>query len=482
MAHIGQHLTTFAKGTPDKPALKFGDRILSWKELVQKVTVAEGQIRHRSDRGSRIGLCLSDPVDLLICFLACTRLGRIAMVFDPEWLRAQLETVCGITSPDFHITDPIVRSFDRQDPLAIRSGAAAEMPPPCETDPFYVGFTSGSTGVPKGYLRNQGSWLESFHLSDVEFGMVPAARVVLAGKLVHSLHLYGAVYGLERGQEVVLLPQFDPKKLLREISGSPDGAILYATPTQVHYLAETAERHGTVDTLKQVLVSGAKWSDADRRVLGALFPATDLYEFYGASETSFVTVHGPHDPVPAGSVGAAANGVEIAIGAPEAPEPPGKDGPIWVRSALLFSGYVSGKSDDTRWQDGWLTFGDHGHLDDNGYLFVTGRTNRMVITSGLNVYPEEVEAVLTGNPDVAQAVVLGVSDPVRGQVLEAVVVLAREEANEGDLLTYCKERLAPGKVPRRFHFRKTLPLTAGGKSDIQKIKAELHRNGSSAQT
>jgi acyl-CoA synthetase (AMP-forming)/AMP-acid ligase II len=476
MAYIGDKLDVFARNTPEDTALICGGTRLNWRNLVGKIVAAEGYLRRHSLRGGRIALVLEDPVALVVCFLACARIARIAMVIDPQWPVAQRSAAKAATKPGLQIDDAVYKSFSDIDIDQQEGSAPADCVEPNEEDSFYVGFTSGSTGVPKGYLRNHGSWLQSFALSDREFETPEGVRIVLAGQLVHSLHLYGAIYGLASGREVVLLRHFDPRILLAEIARSKQGASLYATPTQVHYLAEAAKRSASLDTLRQVLVSGAKWREEDRRALNRIFPGAGLFEFYGASETSFITVSGAEDNVPPGCVGRAAKGVDIAIGDPAAPAPDGVTGAIWVKSDLLFTGYVCGTSDETHWQDGWLTFGDHGFLDGEGYLFLTGRANRMVITSGLNVYPEEVEAVLSDHPTVELAVVTGVSDPVRGQVLEAIVKLSAPLAEaEMELSRHCKNHLATGKVPRHFHFREHMPLTPGGKPDIRKITTNLVR-------
>jgi long-chain acyl-CoA synthetase len=248
----------------------------------------------------------------------------------------------------------------------------------------------------------------------------------------------------------------------------------------LHFLAETARRSGSVAGVKQVLASGAKWCEADQQAFKSVFPEARLFEFYGASETSFITLASPEDKIPRGSVGRVAPGVEIAIGDPSVPAGRGQAGLIWVRSGLLFSHYICGTAPETLWQDGWLTVGDHGFLDERGFLFLTGRENRMVITSGLNVYPEEVEAVLAEHPSVALAVVAGLPDRVRGHRLEAVVELSSPLAQADQiLLRHCRARLSAGKMPKHIHIRAKMPLTPGGKPDIQKIVADLVKNGGS---
>lgn len=487
MAFVGDRLDRFAKDRPDRTALVCGPVHLSWAELVRRIDHAGAQLRLKSAPGALVVLRQSDPVALLICFFACARTGRIAVVMDSHWPQTLTASVLSEIAAELVIDDHAWSGFLASADLPPDRGGQVEAPPD-ETTLFYAGFTSGSSGVPKGYIRSHGSWLDSFELSAGTFGIDKGSRIVIPGQLVHSLHLYGAVCGLSEGHQVVLHPRFDPRPVLSALGADRSPAVLYATPTQLHLLADAARRSGhqpgghpctgPLHGVRQVLASGAKWRDADRRALAEVFPQARLFEFYGASETSFITIAAPEQHAPDGSVGKAARGVEIVIGDPAAPAPCGTSGAVWVRSPMLFSGYLCGGSRDTRWQDGWLTVGDHGHLDEDGFLFLTGRENRMIVTSGLNVYPEEVEAVLEAHPAVALAVVVGLPDALRGERLEAVVKLAAPLVDtERALLQHCKARLASGKVPRKVHVSEDLPLTAGGKPDLRSVLARLTREG-----
>ena len=468
MAYVGQSLDAFASDRPDQTALKCGSDHWSWQALLDAIGAVEAVICRSTDRGGRVALLLDDPAALLVSFFACARTGRIAMVLDPAWPPGQQTDVLDEALPDLILDQ---RAYATAGSASLHGDADTKVNGGTarEDDPFYCGFTSGSTGRPKGYLRNHGSWLRSFDLSDLEFGIPARERIVVAGQLTHSLHLYGAVCGLERGHEVALTQRFDPRTLITDLSGCEHGSGLYATPTQLHFLTEAVERKGPLEAVRHVLSSGAKWQDQDRKRLARLFPNAQLIEFYGASETSFITVSHGDEAVPPGSVGRPPPEVGVAIGDPDAPLSAGTPGPIWVKSGLLFSGYLCGNDPETRWNGGWLTFGDEGYFDGRGYLFLPGRTNRMIVTSGLNVYPEEIEAVLMAHPAVAGAVAAGLDDPVRGMRLEAAVQLQKPIENARDvLLAHCRQGLAVAKLPRRIHIFEQLPQTAGGKLDIQR--------------
>ena len=115
-------------------------------------------------------------------------------------------------------------------------------------------------------------------------------------------------------------------------------------------------------------------------------------------------------------------------------------------------------------KDGWYHSGDLGRLDEEGYLYVLGRADDMIITGGLNVYPSEVETVLLNHPKVQEAAVVGIPDPSRGQALRAIVVLKHgETATHQEILSFCKERLASFKIPRQLEFKDSLPKSSSGK-------------------
>ncbi len=469
MAFVGDSLKDHARARLKKRALTCDPRSWTWIDLFEEVEGLAGKLASRMPAGGRVALCLTDPADLLIAFLAVIRRGGLAMVFDPAWPPARRSWVERETAPDLVLDASSLVEFRDWTPQSSGSPKA-----PDETALFYAGFTSGSTGDPKGYCRTHRSWLKSFELSRAEFAIGPRNRIVIPGSLVHSLHLYGAVHGLHAGSSVVLCPRFSPKTLAEQLREA-DGTVFYATPTQMHYVAEELKRSGPAATVGLVLASGAKWRAEDRRAMAAVFPKARLVEFYGASEMSFITVSAPEDPVPDRSVGRAAAGVSIRIGEPGSlAVPPRTIGAIWVKSGLLFDRYICGGGDEVHCQDGWLTVGDHGYFDDNGFLYLAGREKRMIVTSGLNIYPEEVEQVLASHPAVRAAAVFGVPDPVRGSRLVAAVAPEPDaRIDESELRRLCLVALGRSRTPRSFHMIIDWPLTPGGKTDVQKLEDKL---------
>ncbi|MBO6757994.1 MAG: AMP-binding protein [Roseibium sp.] len=472
MVFVGSPLSARAAKRPRDPALSCGSRVWAWDNLETSVGRRAAAVSSAYPKGARIGLDLADPAELLIAFLAVARAGHMAMIFDPGWPMARREAVVNAVRPD-GILDTSAFDDVGAGSWCVPGQARVRSEMPAADDLFYVGFTSGSTGLPKGFCRSHGSWLASFDVSAAEFPIGPHDHVLIPGSLQHSLHLYGAVHAVHVGARVSLAPRFDPKALVRMLAGG-GVSVLYATPTQLHYLDRELGRTGAMAGPRLVLASGAKWRAEDRRDMARRFPDARLVEFYGASETSFIAVSGPEEPVPDGSVGRTAAGVRVRIGPPGGSIPAGDPGPIWVKSPMLFSRYLCGSDDSTRWRDGWLTVGDHGYLDEDGFLYLTGREGRMIVTSGLNIYPEEVEKLLETHPGVDAAAVFGLADEVRGQKLVAAVKPAHgTRVSEDGLRRHCLTALGRSRTPRRFHVTEPWPLTAGGKTDLKKLKALL---------
>ncbi|MDQ0510573.1 AMP-binding protein [Ancylobacter amanitiformis] len=463
MAHrIGDRLDALALEAPERPALICGEEMLTRAAFAVRVARWRGRIASRVAPGADVALGMGNSPDLVAAFFACATGGRAALVYDPSWpatYRASIDAALG-------------------SPLALAEGDAADAAPVPAVEvspdqPFYVGFTSGSTGVPKGYRRAHRSWIDSFAVSEEVFGLSGDDVILAPGGLSASLHLYGVVHALHIGATAVMLRQFLPLRAL-ELIARHDVTALYATPTQLQMLTKVAAAEGlTCPTIRRILISGAKWRSETRAAVAAVFPHAGIAEFYGASEMSFITLVRPGETPPPGSVGRAAPGVALAIRDEAGRDlPAGETGAIWVASTMLFDAYACGGGAETRRAGAFLTIGDHGRLDAAGYLTLAGRERRMLVTAGMNVYPEEVEAVLAAAPGIEEAVVLGLPDPLRG--VEMVAVLRGPgAAGEATLRAHARAHLPTAKLPRRFLALEDWPRTSGGKVDLPVLQRRV---------
>lgn len=390
-------------------------------------------------------------IDQMVSFMGIVSSGRCAAVSDPDWpstVRANVQNAF--------------------------STAPATSTAPTPTGPFYIGFTSGSTGMPKGFRRHHQSWTESLRVCLDTFGPDAASCVMAPGRFSHSLFLFGMVLGLWSGAGVVVQERFSAARLMDTLR-SGRTPCLVAVPSQLLLMLELAARRTLppIDGVRLILISGARWMRDRTSALQTLFPNARIVEFYGASETSFMAWMDADASAPPQAVGKPFSNVDIDI---RQPQPPQGTGQIFVRSPMLFMDYVGDTPDNTAAvRDGeWLSVRDMGYVDAQGYLCMVGRENRMVVTQGKNLFPEEVEAVLLSCPEVTHASVQGVPDPIRGQQVIAVVCTKTPATtlSAAMLAEVCRAQLESYKVPKRFFICTDWPMTASGKTDHAALAAK----------
>ena len=380
----------------------------------------------------------------MVSFLAIITSGRCAAVSDPDWPSAVRQNVQQTFS-----TEP------------------ATPPAPTPTSPFYIGFTSGSTGIPKGFRRHHQSWTESLQVCIDTFGADAASCVLAPGRFSHSLFLFGMMLGLWSGAGVVVQERFSAARMMDTLKQGRTPCLV-AVPSQLLLMLELAARRAIapMEDVRLILISGARWMRDRTEQLQALFPKARIVEFYGASETSFMAWMDANASAPPNAVGKPFGNVEIDI---RHPTPPLGTGQIFVRSPMLFMDYVGPQTDHTAAvRDGdWLSVRDMGYFDPHGFLCLVGRENRMVVTQGKNLFPEELEAVLMTCPGIAQASVHGVPDPIRGQQVVAVIQPhpTDTQVTTQQLSAACRAQLESYKVPKRFLMCADWPFTASGKTD-----------------
>ncbi|CAO3410223.1 class I adenylate-forming enzyme family protein [Azospirillum largimobile] len=451
-----------AGSRPGHPALVFDGQSVSYGTLLEQVLRAGAGVAAlpTGDVPPRVALSLGNRGELPALFFGIVAAGGIVGLLDPKWSAAQTAAALDSFRPDLHLSTGTAAAW------IAGQQAGWTIPPVDPKTPFLVGFTSGTTGRPKAFIRNQGSWLATLAASRVEFGIGPDDIILVPGPLVHGLGLYGAVEGLSAGATIRVQPKFDAADAAMQLAEC-GVTTLVLVPTMLVGILDAAEREGRhFPTLRRVVCSGAKLAPAVHDRLSALCPDATVLEYYGASELSFVSLRSSLEGAPADSVGRPFHGVELGLRDDDGnPVERGRPGTVWVRSGMLSDGYL-GTTDGAgyREQDGWGTVGDYGWIDGGGWLRLVGRAGDMVITGGLNVYPAEVEAVLRAHPAVAEAVVFGLPDPYWGDALSAVVWWrGAGRASLAELRGWCQERLEAYKAPRRVFAAADMPLTGSGK-------------------
>ncbi len=350
---------------------------------------------------------------------------------------------------------------------AVQAGQAfciSDTPLPVGTEAqpkAFLTLTGGTSGQPKVIRRSQASWIASFAVNARLFGLSPADTFAVLGSLSHSLSLYGTLEAMHLGADIHLLAGIRPRQQ-REHLLSQCVTVIYVTPTQLRLLAQGAGRE-RLPELRLILCGGGHFDAATRAAALTLCPNAACHVFYGAAETSFVTLADPETPE--GAVGRAYPGVTLSIFDKEG-RPTQDIGEVWVQSPYLFSGYAQGDGPDTRWRGDALSIGEIGRLDADGALWLAGRKSRMTQIADQTVFPEAIEATIAAQPGIDTCAVLPVPDSLRGNRLIAVVGGTPDPDLSAAIIAACRAVHGPLAAPQKVLWHPDFPLLPSGKPDL----------------
>jgi acyl-CoA synthetase (AMP-forming)/AMP-acid ligase II len=437
----------WAEERPHDTAVVVAGQRLTWAELRD---AAAGRV---PDTKAVTSLCEANSVDFAVKFAAAVAGGRQCAVLDPTWPAPLQEDIVrrvescaqpAPVSPDDELVD---------------GGPEAT---------FLIGLTSGTTSVPKAFTRSRKSWQDSFEASIEFFGLGPGDVTLAPGPLAASLNLYALAECLYAGSEFQTLATFDVGDVHLAITHDRVTRLVLV-PTMLRMLSERGMT-GCVDAsgVRTIICAGSK---LDARTLEAArrwAPNATIFEYYGASELSFVSGTGlaAGDDAEAGGtgIGRPFPGVDVRILDDSGNTlPDGAPGNICVRSGMVSNGYLWGDDGQAlRSFDGWFTVGDQGYLE-AGELHILGRRADMILTAGKNVYPHEVELALAAVPGVAAAVAAGMPDDLRGQRVVAGIVPSAGAVTATQLKAGLDNILARDKWPLQYYSVAELPTTDRGK-------------------
>lgn len=339
----------------------------------------------------------------------------------------------------------------------------------CETDVLYLGYTSGTTGFPKGAQVMNGSRLGHALLFCHEFHITGRDRILVNMPIFHANALNFSAITIYLGGTAVIMPKFDAEKALHTIEKCKTTASSMV-PTQyerIFNLPDAVKSRYDISSMRQLICSSSLLNPKTRRMILDFFPKADLYEFYGSSEAGVVTLMLPEDhAIKPRSIGRPAFLQQVRLLDDDKKEVrQGQVGEIYSRSVMPFAGYF--KMPDATAEvmhDGFFTAGDMAYMDEDGYYFLTDRKKDMIISGAENIYPAEIEQVLISHPDVADAAVIGVPDEHWGEVPKALVILRENTSvSEEQIIDYCKNNLAKYKIPKSIEFVDDFPRNALGK-------------------
>lgn len=364
-------------------------------------------------------------------------------------------------------TDTVSGAVPLTDLLATTSPVPGSNPRP--EDPCTIGYTSGTTGHPKGAVQSHRAVLLNCALTATMHGRSHDDVVVTA---LPAPHVYGNVVingTWLAGGTVVLMERFAPGEALRLIEAHR-ATLFEGVPAMYAMMLADPELHGAdLSSLTRCTVGGQtiplstieRWQERT---------GARLIELWGMTEVSGLgTTHAVHAPPVPGSIGVSLPGVEVRVADlsdASADAPTGEPGELMIRGPIVMLGYFNNPqaTDEVLRPDGWMHTGDIAYRSATGHLFVVDRRKDLIITGGYNVYPAEIERVLGAHPAVAVVAVGSVPDPIKGELACAYVVAMPDiETSEDELIDYAGERLAAYKRPRLVRFVDSLPTTSTGK-------------------
>lgn len=426
------------------------------------------------ERGDRMLFSAESSVELVVAHVAALRLGIVVVPANTAYREREVAHIVGDARPKAALVDDPDRArwiFAAAGPETVVVGPAVDLPDhePAVLDamapdqPALIGYTSGTTGSPKGAVLTHANLLAGSESVGLAWRWTASDRLVLALPLFHVHGLCVGLHGtLLAGASAVLLPRFEVDAVL-DAASSHDASLFFGVPTMYHRLAQSA-RVGELARLR-LCVSGSAPLPAELHRSLADRGGQQVLERYGMTET-LMNVSNPYDGERRpGSVGLPLPGVELRLSN-------GQEGEIQLRGPNIFSGYWERpQASADSFTEGWFRSGDLGALDSDGYLRILGRSKELIISGGLNVYPREVEEVLLAHPAVAEVAVVGTPSDEWGELVTAFVVPAGDTPTADALLSFAADQLAPFKRPRLVHFVDTLPRNALGKV----LKHELAR-------
>ncbi len=476
----------------DKPALVTRTRTLTFAELdALSDRVAAGLAARGVRAGRPVSLYAQNRWEWVVAYHGALKAGAVVnpvnVMLTPEELAfvlrdcgaaavftsaEQAPTVLELTR-DLPDLQTVVAFGEAAGALALDDLLAGDHPvPQVDTDPdtpSTIGYTSGTTGHPKGAVQSHRAVLLNCALTATMHGRRDDDVVVTA---LPAPHVYGNVVingTFLAGGTVVLMERFDPGEALRLITEHRATLFEGVPAMYAMLLADPGLAAADLSSLTRCTVGGQtipistieRWQDRS---------GAPLIELWGMTELAGLgTTHARYAPPVPGSIGVALPGVELRIADLEdvgRDAPAGEPGELMVRGPIVMSGYHGNPeaTAETIEPDGWLHTGDVATMDATGHVFVVDRRKDMIITAGYNVYPAEVERVLAAHPDVAMVAVGPVPDPVRGELACAYVVpVAGSDPTEAELVAYAGEHLAAYKRPRMVRFVDALPATSTGK-------------------
>ncbi|PLT35616.1 long-chain fatty acid--CoA ligase [Bacillus sp. V5-8f] len=486
--NISQLLLNSAKARPEHPVVVFKGQQIFYQELFMRVKQkAVGFRQYGIQNNFHVGLMMGNKPEYIVTYFALLSVGATVIPINPTFKENEITHILNDSEAFALVVDEIglaevqkaenkfttVKTIFSLQPAAsyvslrdvIGDDADYFIEPKNGDSLAQIIYTSGTTGKPKGALITHGNleWMTETGAKMLE--LTSEDRILVVLPLFHAYaKLQGLLNSILVGSTIYLEERFIPNMILERIANEKI-TIFLGVPT-MYTMFVNLPQINELD-FSQLRVAGCGGASLPVEILEKVNTAmgVDIGEGYGQTEsTVMISCFPPNAERVHGSVGYPLPGLELKVVDPNGREvPAGEVGEIIFKGPNAMKGYYKKEQETTATiKDGWVFTGDLGKQDERGLLYIIDRKKDMIIRGGYNVYPREIEEVLYGHPDVVECAVVGESDPTFGEEVAAYLVVRQEKTPE-EIISYCKEKLAHYKVPRKIYFMEELPKTTTGK-------------------
>lgn len=482
---IGRGIRITAARAPTKTAIHCDGVALTYGELSARIfRVAQAALASRLGPGTNVTLLAPNCLEYVEIVAGLSDVGIVVVTANAHMTSSELNAILADSDSHALFVHPMCANVAASSDASNRGpvfsiGSSYEqwrdqhhdvlpLPVVADDSTFAISYTSGTTGEPKGIMLSHRSRTLTFLAMAAEYGCYgPDDHGLAVAPLYHGGGFAFGVAPLFTGGCCTILSSFDPEQLLSRLEATQATSV-FVVPTHVNALfalPEATRARYRYPHLKTVISNAAPLPQSAKEQLVAYFGEGRLFECYGSTEAGIVSNIRPLDVLrKRDSVGLPFPYTEIAIfdddGCPVAA---GEKGVVYSRSPYLFNGYWKRPKETAAvWHEDWLTAGDLGRQDEEGFLYIEGRAKDMIISGGVNIYPKEVETVIESFPGVTEAVVVGVPDPHWGERVVAFVV-GEDNVDIVALEAHCRAELSNFKVPKEYRIVDSVPRNPTGK-------------------
>ncbi|OPL13436.1 MAG: long-chain fatty acid--CoA ligase [delta proteobacterium MLS_D] len=503
-----------ANVAPDKTAVLYEDEAISFHGLRELVFTMAGALAGLGvKKGDRVGIQLPNCPPYLVAYWAVLSLGAIVVNINPAYTRDELSTILSVTEPSAMIAleeaAPVMKDLSSTCPTGkiilanphdvttttqptgeknleapwysffelLRNGDAGARPRVAVNpeDPALIQFTGGTTGTPKGAVLTHSNLIAAvFQVSPRMYPILqyinPERRTSLV--IIPLYHVYGnliANWSVFNCSTLVLVPRFNADEVIDLLKRVDEITYFPAVPTMLTALINSS-RIDELDLGRKIHVINSGAAPCPVDLMERLRDKNVfITEAWGMTETAGLGMANPILGVKKpGSIGIPVPDNDVKLVDPEdgvTEVPRGQPGEILIKGPSVMKEYWNNPAETAnQLADGWLHTGDIAIQDEDDFFFIVDRKKDMIIAGGFNIYPREVDEVLYRHPDIQDAATVGVPDGYRGETVKAFVVLREGTTTTAEnIIAFCREKLAPYKVPRSVEFRKSLPQSTAGK-------------------